>query len=177
MDKNTNKRKATIIADLDNHKIVMLSDIIFKGKRKITWSNVEEFLKQYKGKCYEIEEYSEKVYIGRDFYDEYTGSNDTARLKGGLAKAKANAALGIPELIRIANNKRYKENFAKKHKSDAKYGWYRYETRFALPVYAEGGNVERYNVFHIDLLVRHDADGKLYLYDMVNIKKETSTPS
>ena len=26
------------------------------------------------------------------------------------------------------------------------------------------------------MLIRHAADGNLYLYDMVNIKKETSTP-
>ena len=27
-----------------------------------------------------------------------------------------------------------------------------------------------------EMLVRHASDGKLYLYDMVNIKKETGTP-
>ena len=26
------------------------------------------------------------------------------------------------------------------------------------------------------MLIRHATDGNLYLYDMVNIKKETSTP-
>ena len=31
-----------------------------------------------------------------------------------------------------------------------------------------------YNVFHVVMVVRHDQDGKLYLYDLVNIKKETS---
>ena len=42
------------------------------------------------------------VYIGNDFPDEYAGSNDTARLQGTLAKAKANATQGLPELIQIA---------------------------------------------------------------------------
>ena len=36
--------------------------------------------------------------------------------------------------------------------------------------------LERYNIFHVEMLVRHDADGKRYLYDVVNIKKETGTP-
>ena len=36
--------------------------------------------------------------------------------------------------------------------------------------------IERFNVFRIEMLVRHASDGNLYLYDMVNIKKETSTP-
>ena len=30
------------------------------------------------------------------------------------------------------------------------------------------------NVFHAALLVRHDRNGKLYLYDIMKIKKETS---
>ena len=37
--------------------------------------------------------------------------------------------------------------------------------------------VERYNVFRIEMLIRHASDDKLYLYDMVNVKKETGTPS
>ncbi len=44
----------------------------------------------------------EIIYIGNDLPDEYTGSNYTAKLKGALAKAKANAAQGIPEMIEIS---------------------------------------------------------------------------
>lgn len=73
-------------------------------------------------------------------------------------------------------NKRFQENFAKKHNRNAKFGWYRYESRFALPVFDDGGEVLRYNVFHAELIIRHSEDGKLYLYDIINIKKETSTP-
>ena len=50
-----------------------------------------------------------------------------------------------------------------------------YVTRVALPVYEENGAIERYNVFRAILLVRHAEDGKMYLYDIMNIKKETST--
>ena len=38
------------------------------------------------------------------------------------------------------------------------------------------GEVLRYNVFHVELVIRHAVDRKLYLYDIINIKKETSTP-
>ena len=62
------------------------------------------------------------------------------------------------------------------HIRDAANGWYRYNSRFALPVYDENGEVERYNVFHASMLIRHDADGKMYLYDIMDIKKETSNP-
>ena len=56
------------------------------------------------------------------------------------------------------------------------FGWYRYNTRFGIPVYDEDGNLERYNIFSTRMLVRCDADGKLYLYDLVRTKKETSKP-
>ena len=46
--------------------------------------------------------------------------------------------------------------------------------RFALPVYDAEGELERYNVFHASMLRRHSNDGKMYLYDVIDIKKETS---
>ena len=47
---------------------------------------------------------------------------------------------------------------------------------FALPVYDAEGEVERYNVFHASMLIRHANDRKMYLYDILDIKKETSNP-
>lgn len=76
--------------------------------------------------------------------------------------------------MEIAVGKHFRENNDKRHVRDAKFGWYRYDSRFALPVYGEDGEVERYNVFHASMLIRHAADGKLYLYDILDIKKETS---
>jgi len=43
-----------------------------------------------------------------------------------------------------------------------------------LPVYSESGAIERYNVFVARLLIRHASSGKKYLYDILEIKKETS---
>ena len=77
-------------------------------------------------------------------------------------------------MIEIATGKAYKDNFKEKHSKDAKFGWYRYESRFALPVFDKYGEIERYNVFHVVKIVRHAEDKKLYLYDIMNIKKETS---
>lgn len=169
-------KKIHVFEDLDGRKIVMIHDIRFKGKRKINWKEVEEYLKEYVGECYEIAETAEKVYIGSDFPDEYAESKDTKSLKGAWAKAKANAAQGIPEIIQIASKKTYAPNYEEKHKKDAKYGWYRYDSRFALPIYDEYGEVERYNVFSVRMLVRHAKDNKMYLYDFLRIKKETSKP-
>ena len=91
-----------------------------------------------------------------------------------MAKAKANAAQAIPEMIEIATSKVGEENRKDKHSRNAKNGWYRYDTRFALPVYDDYGEVERYNVFSARLLIRHASSGKMYLYDVMEIKKETS---
>lgn len=59
-------------------------------------------------------------------------------------------------------------------RKDAKYGWYKYTSRFALPVFDSSGEIERYNIFQVVMIVRHAEDGKMYLYDMMDIKKETS---
>lgn len=170
------KSKINIVEDINDKRIVVINDIRFKGKRNVNWNEVKEYLKEYVGSCYSVIETADKVYIGTKFPDELKGSIDTERLRGAHAKAKANATQEIPMLIKNATNKRWQENFKSKHKVDAKFGWYRFTSRFALPVYLENGDIARYNIYRIEMLIRHAADGNLYLYDMVNIKKETSTP-
>lgn len=172
------KNSVEIVHDLDGKSIVMIHDIRFKGKRKIKWVEVELYLREYIGNHFEIIESADVIYIGSDFPDEFSNSNYSAKIRGTLAKAKANAAQAIGEIIEVAWNKEHTENREEKHKNDAKYGWYRYYSRFALPVYATDGSIERYNVFHVQLIVRHDKKGKMYLYDLINLKKEKepSTP-
>jgi len=75
-------------------------------------------------------------------------------------------------MIEIAERKRYQENMDKKHKNEAKHGWYRYDTRFALPVYNNRKELVRHNYFQTELIIRHASDGKMYLYDVLNIKKK-----
>ena len=174
LEKESNSRNVSVIKDALGHNVVMINDIIFRGKRGINWIDVEEYLRQYVGEFYTIAETNEVVYIGTDLPDEYAHSEYTHILKGTNEKAKANAAQGLPELIITATNMEHTDNSKAKHKKDAKYGWYKYESRFALPVFADNGEVERYNVFHVAMILRHDKDGKKYLYDIMNIKKETS---
>lgn len=76
-------------------------------------------------------------------------------------------------MIEIAANSTFEENRKHKHRNDAKFGWYRYDTRFALPVFDENGEISRYNVFKAKILTRHAGNGKKYLYDILEIKKET----
>lgn len=169
-------RNVDIVKDTKGQKIVVIHDTIFKNKQNIKWSDVEAYLGQYVGEIVTIAEDGEKIYIGKDLPDEYAHSNYSAKLKGALAKTKANASQAIPEMIEISTNGVFSKNEKEKHSLDAKYGWYRYDTRFAIAVYDNLGEVERYNVFKARIIIRHDADGKKYLYDLINIKKEPSTP-
>lgn len=171
LDKNV-----SIVMDLDGSGIVLINDVRFKSRRRIDWNEVERYLKEYVGEQFEIALTSEKIYIGTDFPDEFSHSNDTKGLKGANMKAKANMVPAIGELIQIAMDKEEYPDYNEKHGSKAKFGWYRYNTRFGLPVYDESGNLERYNIFITRMLVRCDEDGKLYLYDLVRTKKETSKP-
>ena len=168
------KRNVSVIQDIDGNNIVMINDIVFKGKRSVEWAYAEKYLRQYVGDFYQIAETEDIIYIGTDLPDEYSGSNYTKHIKGTIAKAKANAAQAIPEMIEIATSKTFEDNKKNKHSRHAKNGWYRYDTRFALPVYDENGEVERYNVFSARLLIRHASSGKMYLYDVLEIKKEMS---
>lgn len=169
-------RNVSIVTDLMGNRIVLINDIIFKGKRTVNWEEVKRYLRTYVGMFYEIADTGDIVHIGKELPDEYTGSRYTYSLKGANAKAKANASQGIPEMLEIAAGKHFKENAGEKHIRNAANGWYRYDSRFALPVYDENRKVERYNVFHASMLIRHNAEGKMYLYDIMDIKKETSIP-
>lgn len=172
-----NNRNVNIITDENGKNIVIINDKRFKGLTKDDWVQIENYLKGYITDCYEITETSEKIYIGTEFPDEYANSKSRIALKGARKKAKALASQGIPELIQIADNSRWEENHEEKHNVDAKFGWYRYDVRFAIPVYNDTNNeLERYNIFSAILLVKHSEDGNKYLHDLTTIKKETSSP-
>lgn len=168
-------RNLNIITDADGKKLVLINDIRFKGKRNVNWNDVKSYLEGYVGDYYEIIDTAEKIYIGAHLPDEYTGSESRKALMGANAKAKANAAVAIPELIQIATNPSFQENTKEKHQKDAKYGWYRYDVRFGIPVY-ENDILVRYNIFGARLLINHAVNKKKYLYDILAIKKETSKP-
>ena len=140
------QRKVNVVEDLKGNRIVIIHDVIFQGKRSVEWVDVEQYLKRFAGEEYTIEETGDLIYIGAD----------------------------LPELIEIATEKAHKDNYKEKHNKDAKYGWYKYTSRFALPVYDSDGEIDRYNVFQVIMIVRHAEDEKMYLYDIMNIKKETS---
>ena len=112
MDRNVN-----ILNDLDGKRFVLINDIRFKGKRE-DWKQVEDYLKEYIGEFYEIEDTCDIIYISKDFPDEFANSESRIALKGAVAKAKANAAQAVPELVQIATNPKFAENTKKRHEQD-----------------------------------------------------------
>ncbi len=87
-DLGRSRGNVDIRRDADGKSLVLIHDIRFKGRRGINWREVEEYLKEYVGQCYEILETSEKIYIGKEFPDEFSHSKDTKMLKGTNAKAR-----------------------------------------------------------------------------------------
>ena len=166
----------SVISDAEGKKVVVINDLRFKRSKNVDWNMVENYLKEYIGSCTEILDTNELIYIGSDFPDEYSHSKDTKVLRGPNEYAKANASVAIRELIQIAANKTFSENKKSQHNSKAKYGWYRYDTRFAVPKYNNDGELTGYNIFKGRMVIRHAQDNKLYLYDILRIKKETSEP-
>ena len=147
--------------------------IIFKNKQNIPWNEVEQYLKKYIGKSFVVKEYGDVFHIAGEFPDEFPESQYTKKLRGGLAKAKANSGQVIGEIIENAQNRRWTENKDEKHKKEASSGWYRYDVEFTIPV-DDAGTMRR-NEYQATAVVRIKKD-KLYLYDIINIKKEASTP-
>lgn len=156
--------------------MVIIPEIVFTNKQKINWSEVELYLTRYLGEIVEITETKDIVYIGKTFPDEYTGSNYTRKAKGARAKVKANAVQGILSMVEIATDRVFRENHKEKHNTDARQGWYYYTTRFALPIYENDKKTEVYNIYSACLVINRSSSGKLYLYDLVDIKKEASNP-
>lgn len=76
-------------------------------------------------------------------------------------------------------SRRWRENVKPKHSKDTQNGWYRYETQFAVPVLNAKKAIDHYTVYGGTLLIRNDADGRSYLYDLLDVQKKkviSSTP-
>ncbi len=168
-----NKPDAVITVLEDGRKVVDILTVRFSGKRKIDWDGVEKYLKKYIGKSYVIDETDDLIYIGSDFPDEYAHSKYRKKVHGTLGKAKANASQAIRELIKTATNVMFVENKDLKHSVNAKNGWYWCKVHFSLPVTDENKKVIGKNLFYGRMVIRCDVKGKKYLYDIIDIQKET----
>ena len=154
---------------------IKVSEILFKGKQNIPWNKVRDYMRRFVGKVFVVKEYGDEIKFNSESASEFTGSVYSERLRGGLAKTKANISQIIPELIIEATNRRWLENKNEKHKGDASLGWNRYDVYFTVPVYNEEDQSVRWNYYRATLIVRINEKG-LFFHDIINIKKEARTP-
>lgn len=115
---------------------------------------------------------AQPVYVGKDLPGEYKSSEYTKTVKPALRKIKMQAGTNLDEMLLLAENGEWRENVKPKHSKDAQNGWYRYDTQFAVPILNAKKTIDHYTVYGGTLLIRNDADGKSYLYDLLDVEKK-----
>ena len=115
---------------------------------------------------------AQPVYVGKDLPGEYRSSEYTKSMLSKLRDVKMQAATNLDEMLLLAENGEWRENVKPKHAKDARNGWYRYDAEFAVPILNAKKAVDHYTVYGGKLLIRNDADGKSYLYDLLDIEKK-----
>lgn len=153
----------------DGKPVVVVTDNIFDGHSgEKSVDVIYKYLKGHIGEVYSLIESGQKVYIGKDLPGEYTRSKYTQNARATAKYVKGQAAQNIGEMIEIATNRKWEKNRKRKHESDAKYGFYKYDTRFAVK--DKSGT---YVIYDSTIVIRNDEDGKKYFYDITNIKRDS----
>lgn len=163
------------VREVDGQQIAWIENSSLSNKDLRDHKKIAEYIGRHIGEVYTIIESGQRVYIGEDLPSEYTQSEYTKRLlknNPATLKAKNRASDALGDMIEIASGRRW-EKTKHTHNKDAKFGMYRYNSRFAFAV--NGGNgTPNVHAYDVELLIRNASDGKKYLYDIVNIKKNTA---
>ena len=160
---------------VDGKHVVWIEENILKeNKGQPIHQFIADYIAEHIGEAYTIIESGQKVYIGDDLPNEYTQSKYTKNVlknNPNIIKTKNRASVNLGEMIEIAINRRWEKTKHEKTK-DAKYGMYRYDTRFGFPIKNTKGEVIGANIYKAELVIRNASDGRKYLYDIVEIKKD-----
>ena len=161
----------SVTKDKNGNDVVVIDQNIYDGMldSEKPHEYIAEFIAAEIGNSYNIIESGQSVYIGEDLPSEFTQSKYTQSLKArrkDLLNAKNQSAQNLKDIVEIATNRRWEKNTKAKHNVDAKYGFYKYTSRFAIDK-GNGSGPE----YEVTLVIRNDADGKKYLYDITDIKK------
>ncbi len=144
---------------------IRINDNVFEGsKDKSISKTIKDYLTKHIGEVYTIIESGQKVYLGKDLPNEYAHSEYTKKLPLNKKLAKGRAVTNLNEIIESATNRTWESNKKEKHKFDAKYGFYKYNTTFSFDY---NGSEKIYDG---TILIRNDANGKKYLYDILDVK-------
>ena len=176
---NSTSGQTDVDADVQNQartvngkKVAWIKEnILLERGEQSVHTFIEEYIKKHIGEVYTIFESGQKVYLGEDLPNEYTHSEYTNNIRNtAKGKAKNRAAADLGTMIEIATNRKW-EKTKNTETKDAKYGFYKYDTKFAFPVFV-GEKLTSVKAYSASLLIRNASDGKKYLYDVINIKKD-----
>lgn len=185
-EKNTVERDGVVRNSLvftSKGKTVWIDEDITKNKPKdVTYT---EFVGNYiadmiDGNETYIESLPESgmpVYANEDLAGEFTNSKYTKRLrnkKHDKFYAKMKLAKSLDELVKIATGRNWEKAIHTENK-DAKYGIYKYKSRFAFPNINDMGEVKSVSAYTCDVLIINASNGKKYLYDVLNIKEDVAS--
>ena len=122
-------------------------NIFENNEGKSITKTIKDYLENHINEYASIIESGQKVYLGEDLPDEYAHSKNTQRLSKGNMLAKGRAATGIKEIIENASNRTWSKNLKEKHNTDAKYGFYKYDTTFSFEMTQMAKNI--YTIYWI----------------------------
>lgn len=175
--KNNRSDTAFSLKMVGGKNVVWIEGSGLSNKQLNNHQAVAKYIAQHIGEVYTIIESGQKVYIGEDLPNEYLHSKYTTYLRSvnpTAVRGKNRAVDGLGELIETATNRRWEKTKHTQNK-DAKFGIYRYDNSFAFPIKDNQGNISKVRAFDVELLIRNASDGNKYLYDIVEIKENTTT--
>ena len=166
-NKNSINTKYSIVYNQDgSFNRVKINDNIFENNNGKSISNtIKDYLENHINEYANIIESGQKVYLGTDLPGEYAFSKSSQKLPMNEKLAKGRASSGLKEIIENVSSRNYEKNRKTKHNIDAKYGFYKYDTKFSFDYNG------REQIYEGTVVIRNDADGKKYLYDITNVKK------
>ncbi len=165
--KNDSNLKYSVIYNEDGsfNRVKIDDDIFENNKQKSINNTIKDYLEENINEYANIIESGQKVYLGKDLPSEYAFSKSSQNLPLPNKLAKGRASSGLKEIIENASNRIYEKNQKIKHNIDAKYGFYKYDTKFSFD------HKGKEQIYSGTIVIRNDANGKKYLYDITNIKK------
>ena len=165
MQENNSNFKVIYNNDGSFNRVKIIENIFQKNSDKSITNIIKQYLINHIGEYFTIIESGQKIYLGEDLPFEYTFSKSSQNLSLANKLAKGRAISGLKGIIENASNKKFSNDKKRKHIKDAKYGFYKYNTKFSF----EYNGRER--IYSGTILIRNDANGKKYLYDIIDIKK------
>lgn len=161
------------LREVDGQQVVWVDENILASKPESMSAKkfIRNYLVDHIDDVYTIIESGSKVHPAKQLPQEYLYSREAQshnKSNRNLFSAKLKIVPGIGEMVEIASNRRW-EKTKHIHNKNAKYGVYRYDTRVA---FESNGGAKAYTA---ELVILNADDGKKYLYDIVNIKKDDIT--